>query len=110
MGHLHLTQGPAKRQCPGRAIVQSTVGHISDVPEDSSPPISNVANSRLTSDSPPSDPPRRWWLLAAKGLIVALVAWFIGRTIYDAWDGLADYSWRIRPTWLLVAGSLYLAG
>jgi uncharacterized membrane protein YbhN (UPF0104 family) len=38
------------------------------------------------------------------------VAWFIGRTIYDAWDGLAGHAWRIRPLWLLAAGALYLLG
>jgi uncharacterized membrane protein YbhN (UPF0104 family) len=52
----------------------------------------------------------RVWLRAAKWLIAALVAWFIGRTIYDAWDGLAGYAWQIRPLWLLLAGVLYLVG
>jgi uncharacterized membrane protein YbhN (UPF0104 family) len=53
---------------------------------------------------------RRRLFAVAKGLIVALVAWFIARTIYDAWDGLADYAWRVRPLWLLLSGGLYLMG
>ncbi len=55
-------------------------------------------------------PRRRLWLSAVKWLIAALVAWFIGRTIYDAWDGLTGYAWRVQPQWLLLAGGLYLAG
>ncbi len=53
---------------------------------------------------------RRLWLTATKWLIAALVAWFIGRTVYDAWDSLAEHAWHLRPLWLLLAGGLYLAG
>jgi uncharacterized membrane protein YbhN (UPF0104 family) len=49
-------------------------------------------------------------LAVAKWLIAAVVACFIGRTIYDAWDGLADYAWQIQPLWLVLSGGLYVIG
>jgi uncharacterized membrane protein YbhN (UPF0104 family) len=61
------------------------------------------------SAAPPLSPRPRW-LSIAKWLIVALVAWHIGHTIYDAWDGLVGQAWTIRPLWLLLAGALYLVG
>jgi uncharacterized membrane protein YbhN (UPF0104 family) len=49
-------------------------------------------------------------LRALKLLVVALVAWFIASTVVQAWDQLSAAQWQFHPVWLLLAGTLYLAG
>lgn len=52
----------------------------------------------------------RWMKTAVKLLIVALVLWFVRRTLVDAWRHLEDYEWRLQPAWLIPAGAIYLLG
>ena len=53
---------------------------------------------------------KRWLVAAVKLLIVALVVWFIRRTIVDAWEQLARVGWHFHLGWLAVSGGLYLLG
>jgi glycosyltransferase 2 family protein len=53
---------------------------------------------------------RNWPLLAVKLLIVAVVVWFIRRTIADAWRELENHALRFDFWWLAAAGGLYLLG
>jgi glycosyltransferase 2 family protein len=61
---------------------------------------------------PDPSPTRRrsWPIVAIKLLIVALVVWFIRRTIVDAWRDLEGHPLHIDFWWLAVAGGLYLLG
>ena len=60
------------------------------------------------------DQSRRWWkrwlLTAIKLLIVALVVWFIHRTLVVAWRQLGEQPWHFSLPWLLLAGVFYLTG
>ncbi len=51
---------------------------------------------------------RRWLVAAVKLLIVALVVWYIRRTIVDAWEQLGEHRWKFHLGWLAVSGGLYL--
>jgi hypothetical protein len=51
---------------------------------------------------------RRWLAAALKLLIVALVLWYIHRTIADAWKQLGEHRWRFDARWLALSGGLYL--
>ncbi len=51
-----------------------------------------------------------WVLAAVKLAIVALVVWFIRRTIVDAWDQLDQRRWQLHFGWLAASGGLYLFG
>ena len=53
---------------------------------------------------------RRWLTAAIKLAIVALVVWFIRRTLVDAWQGLGEYRWHLNFAWLAASGGLYLLG
>ncbi len=53
---------------------------------------------------------KKWLMRAVKLLIVALVLAFVHRTLVDAWHGLDQYEWELRPGWFLLAGGLYLLG
>jgi glycosyltransferase 2 family protein len=53
---------------------------------------------------------KRWLFAAIKLLIVALVVWFIRRTLVDAWDQLGERPWHFNFWWLAAAGGLYLLG
>lgn len=56
---------------------------------------------------------RSRWIVAAKWLVVALVAWGIHRTALSGWKDLQAQDWNVadlRPEWLAAAGVLYLAG
>lgn len=45
---------------------------------------------------------------AVKLLIVALVVWYIRRTIVDAWEQLGEHRWQFNVGWLAASGGLYL--
>lgn len=48
-----------------------------------------------------------------KVALLALVAWGIHRTLWQAWQNLQDEHWNVsqlRPGWLLAAGACYLLG
>lgn len=49
---------------------------------------------------------RRWIVLAAKLLIVAVVLWLVRGTMEDAWNKLRDQP--LHPNWLALSGGLYL--
>ena len=53
---------------------------------------------------------RKWLLVAVKLLIVAVIVWFIGRTIHGAMAQLGERSWNFAPGWLVASGVLYLLG
>jgi uncharacterized membrane protein YbhN (UPF0104 family) len=53
---------------------------------------------------------RRWLLIATKLLLVALVVWFIRRTILDAWQQLGLQPCTFDFWWLAASGGLYLLG
>ena len=53
---------------------------------------------------------KRWILAAIKLLIVAIVVWFIRRTLVDAWEQLGTRRWQCDFWWLAAAGGLYLFG
>jgi glycosyltransferase 2 family protein len=53
---------------------------------------------------------RRWPILAVKLLIVALVVYFIRRTIVGAWKELENHSLHVDYAWLAAAGGFYLLG
>jgi glycosyltransferase 2 family protein len=58
----------------------------------------------------PPGRPRRWLALAVEALIVAVLLWFVRRTIADAWQQLGTHQWRFHAWWLSAAGALYLLG
>jgi glycosyltransferase 2 family protein len=59
----------------------------------------------------PSSARRRHWpIVAVKLLIVALVVWFIRRTIVDAWKELESHPLHIDYAWLAASGGFYLLG
>jgi len=43
-------------------------------------------------------------------LIVAVVVWFVGRTMVEAWSQLDQYPWQFHAGWILAAGGFYLLG
>ncbi|MCC6126344.1 MAG: flippase-like domain-containing protein [Pirellulales bacterium] len=47
-------------------------------------------------------------LIAAKLLIVALVAWFVRGTLVSAWRQIGEHPLEIHPIWLLLSGLIYL--
>jgi glycosyltransferase 2 family protein len=53
---------------------------------------------------------RRWLAATVKLLIVALVVWYIRRTLIDAWEQLGEHRWHVDFGWLAAAGGLYLLG
>ena len=53
---------------------------------------------------------KRWAAAAIKLLIVALVVWYIRRTIVDAWEQLGTHRWQFDFWWLAASGGLYLLG
>jgi glycosyltransferase 2 family protein len=53
---------------------------------------------------------RRWPILAVKLLVVALVVWFIRRTIVDAWRELEARPLKVDYGWLAASGGFYLLG
>lgn len=53
---------------------------------------------------------KKWLLLAFKIVVLALVVWWVRRTLVTAWGQLSRYQWHVDPLWLLVAGALYLCG
>jgi hypothetical protein len=53
---------------------------------------------------------KRWFLAAIKLLIVAIVVWFIRRTLVEAWAQLGAHPWQCNFGWLAAAGGLYLLG
>jgi len=58
--------------------------------------------------SDPKTSARRWLLLGAKLLVIALVVWFVRRTLVEGWSQLGDYQWGLGFAWLVLAGGLYL--
>lgn len=61
-------------------------------------------------DENPSGRLKRWLAAAVKLLIVALVVWYVRRTIVDAWTQLGEYRWQLDFWWLAASGGLYLLG
>ncbi|HBO43199.1 MAG TPA: hypothetical protein DD670_04550, partial [Planctomycetaceae bacterium] len=53
---------------------------------------------------------RRWCLAAIKLLILAVVFWFVHRTIIDGLAALDKSPLTIRPAWIVLSGVLYLLG
>ncbi|MGA2257484.1 MAG: YbhN family protein [Thermoguttaceae bacterium] len=55
---------------------------------------------------------RRWIVLAAKLLIVAVVLWLVWITMSQSWNDLGNYlieqPRRLSPNWLALSGGLYL--
>ncbi len=51
---------------------------------------------------------RRWLAAALKLLIVAVIVWYIRRTIVDAWEQLGEHPWRFDVRWLALSCGLYL--
>jgi glycosyltransferase 2 family protein len=47
-------------------------------------------------------------LIAAKLLIVALVAWFVRGTLVSAWRQIGEHPLEIHPVWLVLSGAIYL--
>jgi glycosyltransferase 2 family protein len=61
-------------------------------------------NEKLSSQG------KRWLAVAIKLLIVALVVWFIRRSLVEAWDQLGKHPPHIDFVWLGVSGGFYLLG
>ena len=57
-----------------------------------------------------NNPRRKWPILSAKLLIVALVIWWIVATFRDAFAELAEHQWHVEPQWLVASGGFYLLG
>jgi uncharacterized membrane protein YbhN (UPF0104 family) len=49
-------------------------------------------------------------IIAAKVLIVAIVAYFIRDSLAKAWRQIGEHPWPIDPLWLVLSGAIYLAG
>lgn len=52
---------------------------------------------------------KRWWIVAAKLAIVAVVIWGVRRTLLEGLTGLREQTWELQPAWLVASGILYLA-
>jgi len=53
---------------------------------------------------------KRWLAPAVTLLIVAVVVWFVWRTVAEAWVQLDQYPWQFHAGWIMVAGGSYLLG
>jgi len=53
---------------------------------------------------------KRWLAPAVTLLIVAVVVWFVWRTMAEAWSQLDQYHWQLHAGWIMVAGGFYLLG
>lgn len=53
---------------------------------------------------------KKWLLFFAKLLVVAIVFWFVRRTIFEAVDKLAEHPWTFRSQWILASAAVYLLG
>jgi glycosyltransferase 2 family protein len=53
---------------------------------------------------------RRWLATAIKLMIVAIVLWYVRRTLVDAWDELGKRPWQFDFGWLAASGGMYLLG
>jgi len=51
---------------------------------------------------------RRWLALTFKLVVIAIVVWFVRRTIADAWRQLGEHPWEFHPEWIALSGVLYL--
>jgi len=51
---------------------------------------------------------RRWFVLAVKLLIVAVVLWLVRGTLEQSWNYLVEHPRSLRPNWLALSGGLYL--
>jgi hypothetical protein len=51
---------------------------------------------------------RRWLPAAVTLLILAVVVWFVGRTIVEAWSQLGQHPWQFHVGWIVAAGGFYL--
>jgi glycosyltransferase 2 family protein len=51
-----------------------------------------------------------WVFPAGKILMVLLVAWFIRKTLLNAWQELYRHEWHFSYFWMLVCGGSYLLG
>jgi glycosyltransferase 2 family protein len=53
-----------------------------------------------------------WLMPALKLLVIAMVAWFVGAKLFDAWRQLRQHAevhpWHADPGWLAVSGGFYL--
>ena len=57
-----------------------------------------------------SNPRRKWLMLSAKLLVVALVTWWIVATFRDAFAELSQHEWHVEPLWLAASAGFYLLG
>ena len=73
-------------------------------------PVTIDDRKDLSVDENHPRPVKRWAAAAIKLLIVALVVWFIRRTIVDAWEQLGTRRWQFDFWWLAASGGLYLLG
>jgi len=55
-----------------------------------------------------TDTMKKALLLAAKVLIVALVAWFVRGTLLSAWRQIGEHPLQLHPAWLVLSGVIYL--
>lgn len=51
---------------------------------------------------------KKWLIRLANLAIVAMLVWCIRHTLVNAWHQLGQYQWDPRPSWLVLAGVLYL--
>jgi len=52
---------------------------------------------------------KRWLLRAASLAVLALVIWFVRRSLIDAWKQVDEHPWQLNLWWLAVAGACYLS-
>jgi glycosyltransferase 2 family protein len=53
---------------------------------------------------------KKWLMIAAKLLIVVLVAWFVRDTLIKAWRQIGEQTWQWQPIWLVLSGLIYIIG
>ena len=54
--------------------------------------------------------PCQRWVGALKLAVIVLVTLGIVYTVHSGWDQLSSYSWKVKPSWLLISAALYLLG
>ncbi len=78
------------------------LGPCRAVPPSPFPPAPSMSSSPGTL--------KKWLVVVAKVAIVALVLWFVRKTLVDAFAQLGRHSWSFHPGWLIASGVTYLVG
>ncbi len=72
------------------------------------PPTNVPPFDRVRALALPHSTLRRWFVLAVKLLIVAVVLWLVRGTVEQSWNYLVDHPRSLRPNWMALSGGLYI--